>query len=133
MRSPTIRTSQPDWLGEALRAYRGRQRFRFEDDAGVGFEPEDFETGVEFLAAASRHGTPWPLIAIALAGIGIGAVGIWLVRLAILDPEPTSKLAILLAGGVVMIVSGGFTLLWALGVKFRVQASGSSFVIEPLD
>jgi len=133
VRSVTIRTSQPGWLGQTVRAYRDRERFRFEDDAGVGFEAGDFESGVDFLAAASRHGTPWSRIAIALAGIGIGAAGVWLIRLAVLDPEPTSKLAILLTGGVVMVVTGGYTLLWALGVKFRVRVSGSSFVIEPLD
>ena len=33
----------------------------------------------------------------------------WLVRAAIMDPEPTSKLSLLITGGVVCLAGGGFS------------------------
>ena len=39
--------------------------------------------------------------------LGVSIAGIWLIRVALVDPEPTSKLWLLLAGGVLSIVTGG--------------------------
>jgi len=33
--------------------------------------------------------------------------GIWLVSAAILDPEPTSKLGLMVGGGIVLVATGG--------------------------
>lgn len=42
-----------------------------------------------------------------LVALGMSAVGIGLVIAAILSPEPTSKLGLLLGGGLLCIVGGG--------------------------
>ena len=41
--------------------------------------------------------------------IGVSAAGITMVVLAFLDPEPTSKLGLLVGGGAVCVFSGGFS------------------------
>jgi hypothetical protein len=43
-------------------------------------------------------------------------------RPAILDPEPTSKLGLLVAGGILMALTGAVGTLAGLGVRFVVTA-----------
>ncbi len=50
----------------------------------------------------------------ALSSAGLAGVGVWLVRAAIVDPEPTSKLALLVGGGLLCILGGGFSLIKSL-------------------
>ena len=40
--------------------------------------------------------------------MGVSAAGMVMIVLAFLDPEPTSKLGLLIAGGTVALTSGGF-------------------------
>jgi len=77
---------------------------------------------------------PWREVLIVLTGLGLSVVGIWLILVAVADPEPTSKLGILLAGGVALIFTGGASILYALGVRWKVSVKstgGNSFTIEP--
>jgi hypothetical protein len=48
--------------------------------------------------------------------VGISAAGITMVVLAFLDPEPTSKLGLLVGGGAVCVLTGGLT---AVGILTR--------------
>jgi hypothetical protein len=48
--------------------------------------------------------------------VGLSAAGVLMVVLAFLDPEPTSKLGLLVGGGAVCVLTGGLT---AVGVLTR--------------
>jgi hypothetical protein len=118
-----VRTSDPGWLDKALKAYRCRTPFHFTDDAGLGVTENDLVSAVALIRRAKQSGKmSWKDISQILTGMGLSGVGIWLIAASIADPEPTSKLWILLAGGVVLIMTGGLSILKALGQKWQVHA-----------
>lgn len=45
----------------------------------------------------------------AASGFGLAGAGLWMIRLAVIDPEPTSKLALLVGGGIACTVGGVFS------------------------
>jgi len=70
----------------------------------------------------------------ALACIGILGVAAWVIAAAIADPEPTTKLGLLIGGGLILALTGSLGTLTALGVPFSVSAkspAGHSFEISP--
>ena len=75
------------------------------DDAKIGIDPRD-----QSLLAMGKHAKlsrkEWGAVLIAL---GMAGAGILMVAAAILDPEPTSKLGLLIVSGGVIALSGGFT------------------------
>jgi hypothetical protein len=85
-------------------AYDTRSPIDVIDDADVGFDPQRFtlaEIGMK--ARLSRH--DW-LAALSL--VGVTALGGYMVVAAILDPEPTSKLGLLVLAGTTLALSGSF-------------------------
>jgi len=130
-----IATSDPTWFQKALEAYRRGERFTLRDDAGVGLSAAALGSGVALIRFVVVLGVvPWREVLIVLTGLGLSVVGIWLILVAVADPEPTSKLGILLAGGVALIFTGGASILYALGVRWKVSVKstgGNSFTIEP--
>jgi hypothetical protein len=100
-----IRTSQPGWFESLARAYRDRVPVRLVDDAKVGIDPR-----TQSLAAMGIHArlgpAEWAAVGVAL---GVSAAGMVMVVLAFLDPEPTSKLGLLVGGGAVCVLSGGLS------------------------
>jgi len=127
-----IRTSDSDWLGRALRHYADGSRFELADDAGLGIKEQDLRSAMDLLRylRRGRRFTKRHLWQV-LTGLGLSGVGIGLVVAAILDPEPTSKLGILLAGGVVLILTGGLSVLKALGQTWVVRVGKGLFTVEP--
>jgi len=61
----------------------------------------------------------------ALPSAGLVGVGVWMVRAAIVDPEPTSKLSLLIGGGVLCIVGGGFSAIRNMGGQAPNVSVGS--------
>jgi hypothetical protein len=103
-RRTIIRTSKPDWFTDLSKAYKSHTAVRLVDDADFGVNPLNqtlFEMGVEAKLPPTQ-------IAAACIALGMATVGVGLIVLAFIDPEPTSKLGILLAGGVVLIGTGGW-------------------------
>ena len=133
----TVRTTEEDWLLKALNQYKEKVPFVFVDDAGIGITQQDLESAVNLIRAAKgKAGLPWKTIASVLVGIGLSGAGIAMVAAAIMDPEPTSKLGLLVAGGVILAFTGGLGTLSALRVKFSITgrgAGGREFKIEPRD
>ena len=133
----TVRTTEEDWLLKALNHYKEKVPFVFIDDAGIGIAQRDLESAVNLIRAAKgKAGLPWKTIASVLVGIGLSGAGVAMVAAAIFDPEPTSKLGLLVAGGVLLAFTGGLGTLSALGVKFSITgrgAGGREFKIEPRD
>lgn len=101
----TIKTSEEGWLATLARAYREKQPVLLVDDAKVGIDPTS-QTILQMGRNAGLRKEEWVAVLIALGMVG---AGIALALAAIFDPEPTSKLGLLIAGGFVCIVGGGFS------------------------
>jgi hypothetical protein len=100
-----IRTSEKGWVGVLARAYKTRGHILLIDDANTGIDPER-----ESLVAMGikAHLTIQEWIAVGVS-IGMSAAGSIMVVLAFIDPEPTSKLGLLVGGGAVCVLAGGLT------------------------
>lgn len=131
-----VRTSEADWLPRALELYREKSPFTFIDDAGLGLDAKDLGSAVSLMRAArGKGGATIKTIVSVLTGLGLSGAGLWMVAAAILDPEPTSKLGLLIAGGTLITLTGGLGTFHALGIKFVItgKGPGSEFKIEPKD
>jgi len=130
-----VRTSEEGWLEKALGLYTDKAAFVFVDDAGIGITHKDLQSAVSLIRAAKvKGGFPLKSIMAVLFGLGLSGAGIWMIIAAIADPEPTSKLGLLVAGGVLITRTGGLGTLSALGVRFVITEKGkggSEFRIEP--
>jgi hypothetical protein len=100
-----VRTSQKGWFGRLAKAYRERFPALIVDDAGVGIDPAA-DSLVSMGLKAGLSPAEWTAVGVS---IGISAAGITMVVLAFLDPEPTSKLGLLVGGGAVCVMTGGFS------------------------
>ena len=100
-----IRTSEQGWFTRLADAYRKKTPVFLIDDAHVGIDP-----AVDSLAAMGLKAklTPREWSAVSVA-VGMSAAGAGMVLLAFLDPEPTSKLGLLVGGGAVCVFTGGLT------------------------
>jgi hypothetical protein len=98
-----IRTTTSGWLKQLAEAYKNKTPFVLEDDAKMGIDPrEDSLLGMGLKAKLSRR--EWSAV---LVSVGIAGVGVWLVIMAVLDPEPYSKVASTIAAGAVLLGTGG--------------------------
>ncbi|MFK8046166.1 MAG: hypothetical protein AB8B72_11770 [Crocinitomicaceae bacterium] len=129
-----IKSSDIDWLEAALKEYASKKEFTFIDDQKLGLTEHDLKSAVNLIKASkSKAGKTVKQITAVLVGIGLSAAGVWIIILSIADPEPTTKLGLLIAGGFVLAISGGYGTLRALGVHFTVVAKKGdmSFEIKP--
>jgi hypothetical protein len=100
----TLRTSQQGWLAELTKAYRNREPILIIDDLNTGIDPK-LQTLLQMGLQRKLTRNEW--IAVGLSA-GVGLWGITMVVLAIVDPDPTSKLGLLIASGAIFTFSGGF-------------------------
>jgi hypothetical protein len=101
----TIRTSEEGWLVKLATAYREEQEVLVIDDAGIGLDPKSQSLlGMGKAAGLSRG--EWAGVGVSL---GLSGVGLWMVVAAVVSPEPTSKLGLLIGGGSLLLLSGGFS------------------------
>lgn len=101
----TVRTSDPGWLAQLANAYREEKEVLVIDDAGIGLDPQSQSLlGMGKAAGLSRG--EWAGVGISL---GLSGVGLWMVVAAVVSPEPTSKLGLLIGGGSLLLLSGGFS------------------------
>ena len=104
-RELTIRTSREGWLAELATAYREEREVLVIDDAGIGLDPNSQSLlGMGKSAGLSRR--DWAGVGVSL---GLSGVGLWMVVAAVVSPEPTSKLGLLIGGGSLLLLSGGFS------------------------
>lgn len=131
-----IKTSDTEWLKIAIDNYSKKQAFTLVDDANIGLTEKDLVSAVTLIRAAKKKGgSSIKTIAQALTSIGITGAGVYIVILAIADPEPTSKLGLLITGGLVLAVTGSLGALSSLGIKFSIAAKtfgGNEFYIRPM-
>ncbi len=124
MANLTIRTSEQGWLPQLVKAYRNRDQIVIVDDAHVGIDPVNqslLDMGLK--SGLSRN--DWTAVVVAA---GMGVFGAVIIVLAILDPEPTSKLGLLIASGALLAWGGGHSAIRILTKhkppKVRVSTSG---------
>jgi hypothetical protein len=98
-----VRTSQPDWVKALAIIYKSRQPAVIVDDAGLGIDPASYT----LLQMARKVGLSRREVAGVSVAVGVSATGIGMIILAFVDPEPTSKLGLLVGGGVVCVLCGG--------------------------
>ncbi len=100
-----VKTSDPNWLQALAAVYRTRHAGLLVDDAGLGIDPSQ----QSLLQMAKHARLSKREIAGACVALGMSAAGMVMVVLAFLDPEPTTKLGLLVGGGVVCVLGGGFS------------------------
>ncbi len=121
-----IRTSDQGWSKKLYVAYRDNIEFKLFDDAGLGI---DLTT--DFLCDAYDKGrlTPkdWANI---FLGTGSTLAGAWLLRIAMMSPEPVSKLPLVGVAMLMMVVGAPYAMYIISGKKpmsFRVSEHGIEF------
>ena len=119
-----VRTSDPGWLRELALLYRARLAGVLIDDAGLGINPGD----QNLLQMARYSGLSRRELVGVCVALGMSVTGVTMVVLAFLDPEPTSKLGLLVAAGAVCVLGGGFSAIQTLTShkppNVRVTAQG---------
>ena len=104
MQELIIKTSEQGWLTKVAEAYRAKTPIVIDDDASVGIDPSK-----DSLLVMGRKSTlsrqEWLAVSVAL---GMAASGAYLLLMAILDPEPFSKMAFTVGSGAFLIFGGGF-------------------------
>jgi len=108
----TIRTSETGWLARLTNAYAEKAEVEVVDDANVGIDPAN-QTLIQMGIKGKLSRKQWTAASIAAGMTVFGAV---VIVLAVLDPDPTSKLGLLIASGAVLTLSGGFS---AIGILTR--------------
>ena len=105
-----IRTSEIGWFQTLSTLYKEKTPFLIVDDASVGINLSD--DSLLFMGVKAGLSTgEWKRV---LGCLGVSSIGILIILAAILDPEPTSKLAILTLGGLLIAGSGGAAALYVL-------------------
>lgn len=100
----TVRTSEKDWLARLTKAYREHLEVELIDDANLGIDPAT-QSLLQMGLAGKLTRKEWT--AVTISG-GMTIFGATMVVLAILDPDPTSKLGLLVASGSLLALTGGF-------------------------
>lgn len=130
-----IRTSEVNWFESAINCYSEKTRFTFIDDANIGITDEDLKSAFNLILGVRKKTVQtWKSIVGVLAGMGISGMGIYIIGLAIVDPEPTTKLGLLVGGGLVIVLTGSLGALYSLGLTFNVSASSvfGKFEVSPI-
>ncbi|HXX63496.1 MAG TPA: hypothetical protein VEO56_06820 [Bacteroidota bacterium] len=105
MEQLNIRTSEQNWFLQLAKAYRERIPVLLVDDAKVGIDPA-MESLIAMGLKAKLTPREWTAVSVA---VGMSAAGAAMVLMAVLDPEPTSKLGLLVGGGALCVLTGGMT------------------------
>ena len=105
MEQMQIRTSEQNWFLQLAKAYRERIPVLLVDDAKVGIDPA-MESLIAMGLKAKLTPREWTAVSVA---VGMSAAGAAMVLMAVLDPEPTSKLGLLVGGGALCVLTGGMT------------------------
>ena len=100
-----VRTSVPGWMTQVARAYKAKNSFELVDDAGMGVDPLN-QTLLDMGRKANLTVPEWIGVLISL---GMSATGAGLLVMAIVDPEPFSKISFAIGSGVLLVAGGGFS------------------------
>lgn len=109
----SIHTSEKGWLKELAECYRADESVLLIDDAEVGVDPdEESLLGMGMTARLSAREISGVCVA-----CGVSVAGAGMIVAAWFDPEPTSKLGLLIVGGTTALILGGGSAFWVLTKK----------------
>ncbi len=121
-----VYTSQSNWLAVVAKNYKNKATFTLVDDRNLGIDPLN-DTLYTMGRKANLSTAEWTAVGVSL---GISAAGMAIIILAFLDPEPTTKLGLMIGVGGVCILGGGFSAIKILTKtkppKVTVSAIGFS-------
>ncbi len=117
-----LKTSQRNWFSALAKAYKRRDRVVLKDDAGLGVDPRH----QTLFMMAVRAKLSMNEITAACIALGMAVAGIGLVVAAIIDPEPTSKLGLMVGGGIALIATGGLA-----AIRILVNVKPPSVRVSP--
>jgi hypothetical protein len=98
-----VKTSARDWLTALAHAYQAQASVTLIDDANLGVDPIS-QTLLEMGRKANLEKREWYGVFTAL---GISGAGLFLLCMAVVDPEPFSKISFALGTGAALIMGGG--------------------------
>ena len=126
--NPIIRTSEVAWLRKLAEAYKAQTPVQLIDDAHTGIDPAQDSL---FSMARSAHLSPREIAGVCVA-LGMSGAGVAMVVLAFIDPEPTSKLTLLVGGGALICFTGGVSAISILTRKKppKITLSKTGAMIE---
>jgi hypothetical protein len=90
-----IQTSKAGWLESLAKAYKAREAVVLEDDAQIGIDPKS-DTLLRMALKAK------------LSPRELAALGAWVIVMAVLDPEPYTKVVSTIVAGGALVLGGGF-------------------------
>jgi len=118
----TIQTSEPKWLEAVAKAYKKKSAVKLIDNAHLGIDPRK-DTILKMGRKGSLSMQEWMAVLVSLGVAGAGAI---LLYMAIIDPEPFSKIALALATGAVLTFGGG-----AMAVKILTNVKPPKVKVFP--
>jgi hypothetical protein len=105
-----IKTSNNAWVKDLSWAYRTKTPIKLLDDALIGIDPTK-DTILQMGRKAELEAKEWIAVVVAL---GVAVSGAYLLVMAILDPEPFSKLTFAIGTGAVLTLGGGYAAIKVL-------------------
>ncbi len=128
MEKERINTTEKDWLKKLAEFYKRKVPFTLVDDANLGINP-DFQSLLQMGKKAGVPAKDWIGV---LVSLGLSTFGAYMVAAAILDPEPTSKLELMILSGAILTFSGGMMAIKILTkVKPpKVSVNQNGFTVE---
>jgi hypothetical protein len=91
-------------MSELANAYKDKVSLYLIDDASVGIDPRS-QTILDMGLKGGLSAQEWTGVIVSL---GVASAGAWLLVMAVLDPEPYSKVGLAILTGAVLLGSGGF-------------------------
>jgi hypothetical protein len=124
----TIRTSDKGWVATLAMAYRQKKAVLLIDDAEVGVDPAN-DSIFQMARRIGLSAAEWTQV---LGCLGVSGIGLTMIILAAIDPEPTSKLTLLVTGGVLLAVTGGGAAIYIItGIRPpQIDVYGPGFAIS---
>lgn len=108
MGNEVVRTSQGSWQVALVKNYQKKEPFTFKDDAGLGIDPRG-KSLFEILRAAGLTAKEGLAI---VSALGVAGWGARILRVALADPEPRTKIALTIVGSAMILLPFGAT--WKL-------------------
>jgi len=91
------------------------------------------QTGTKLPAGVNsgqHRASRWTMVLTVMTGMGLFAVGLWLLWFAYTNPEPPSKVSTLITGGVILVMAGGGTIVLAINRSSYLKASAYGIHVE---